>query len=576
MTNSRATKIKMAERYIKDYDFEPALEILSGLLADSAADYEAFRLLYDLYVDNGCWDDAEVLIHAYAANYQDKDWKDSFLLTIYLGRYDVEKALETAQQMIASFPDFQEEIANIGYQFKLANLENDFLNLLERTVLPGYKSEVSLAYYHANYGRNYTLAIAFIQKALNHHPNDEILLSYLQRYEIDEFEQCYKVAKQKLSGKLSGDAVQDYKALLSIRPESVMIKEYYLSSIACRYFPPFYWYFHRNNFVGTAPYSGRAIFYLLFFLACALYYKSGKTLETTDHLQSVIWLFSALVIPRYTVFPLFVQILGLWYLPGYHLLQRPFDFLKGAIILFAWVQLLLFSISSTEIHGFNYFLVTGFIANVALIEFVQKLENGRLKYLFLIYIVISIGLGLASFFKIIPDVFLAFMIAGWMPPVLVGGLADSFKKIWEDWHSTSNDSLHIPGISNRIQQISIIAGSVGIILFIASAKMKAAVPTWLFPVSFLLVTYSFTLFSFSEKENNRPDFGWKWKNKPWFRWLFVLFSIGMWAGLLGLSSNGSRPIREYDTWIPFLALFLGSWAALFILHFYYRSRRYGD
>jgi hypothetical protein len=80
----------------------------------------------------------------------------------------------------------------------------------------------------------------------------------------------------------------------------------------------------------------------------------------------------------------------------------------------------------------------------------------------------------------------------------------------------------------------------------------------------------------AKKEFNKPDFGWNWKNRPWFRWLFILFSLGMWIGVLGLSPNGSRPIREYDSWIPLLALFLGSWTALFILHFYYRSKRYDD
>ncbi|MBK9336489.1 MAG: hypothetical protein IPM98_07820 [Lewinellaceae bacterium] len=360
------------------------------------------------------WDASEQLIMAFSETPSGSVVKNDALLMLYLAKRDAPNALLVAESIMLENPEYGDFLSGLGYNFKNAGLEPEFLKLLGTLRVDGFDNNLALANYFGSVNNDYATAIEFINESLKNDPGNQLFLSYKQHYEENLVRTKIVDARKKISGEANGDGREEYREILAICPDSLTAQEYYLSALACRHFPPFYWYFYHNNFVSTSPYSFRVIIYLFFFIACSLYYKGGKPGDSPDHLHSVIWLFSILVVPRYTLFPALIQLLAFKHLPGYHLLKKPYDFVKGSIILAAWIGLLC-TAADPDAKGFQYFIAGSFMTYVLMLDYADQLTDSSHQKMLRMYTLIGCAIAGLSLAKIIPEGFLFFVFAGWLP-----------------------------------------------------------------------------------------------------------------------------------------------------------------
>jgi hypothetical protein len=570
MTKKRISDLTKAQNAFYEGDVTTAVDILEKMWEELPFDYEVFRLLNECYMAQEEWDASEQLIMAFSETPSGAVVKNDALLMLYLAQRDAPNALLAAEAIILENPEYGDFLTSLGYNFKNAGFEPEFLNMLDTLRIDGFDNNLALANYFGNVIYDYATAIEFVNESLKNDPDNQLFLSYKQQYEENLVRKKILEAQKKISGEADGDGIAEYREILAIRPDSLTAQEYYLSALACRYFPPFYWYFYRNNIVGTSPYSFRVIIYLIFFIACTLYYNGAKPSDSPDQLHSVIWLFSLLVVPRYTLFPALVQLLAFKHLPGYHLLKKPYDFIKGSIILAAWIGLLC-TAADPDAKGFQYFIAGSFMTYVFLLDYADQLTDAFHQKMLRMYTLIGCTIAGLSLAKVIPDAFLFFVFAGWLPPVLLGSGLEYYQKLQKERLAENKEDMTEDAVNRRHSRkahlLALLTAIGMFVLFVIANQNIAASSEWLFYFSFATMLLAITVFSFTQDD----QFGRAWRNKPTFRWVFVALSTGMVSGIMLTQPYGDTPIREDWRWIPGVLLFLGCWAGLFLL--YYRHAR---
>ncbi len=564
MNFTQKEKLTRAQQAMSEGDYAEAEAILKPLWDAFPFEHEVFHLLKECYVALGNWPAAEALVMQFGATLSGEDYKNEALLELYLAQKDIQKALETASRIIVLYPDFYDSIADMGYRFKSAGFEQNYLNFLNELILPGFNRHIALAVSSAHFNGDYETAIDHVKNGLEEQPEDELLLSYLENFNDNLKLRMVQEARALISHEKSGDAVAACKAVWQMNPESVTAQEYYLSALACKKFPPFYWYFYQWNFAGPASYSFRGILYVIFFVICALYYRGGKS---TDHLESVVWLFAGMSIPRYTLFPLMVQLLAFFYVPGYHLLKKPFDFIKGTILLGVWL-LALHNAMNPHAPGFHYFLTGCFATHVFLFDHADNLTSSVQKKLLRCYAGLALTLAVLSYFQLIPDIFLLLVFAAWLPPMFIGIGWNFFQK-YRTIHRQSNAELdpessgfRYNGLPEdlkatvRLQLIFGILAAAGFLGFALTQYVPGQFESLLMFSSFAVFFYSLTVsLSCSRDPENVRDMGWLWKNSATFQWTVGLLGLGMLIGVVSLVPFAKTPLRNDWRWIPGVVAF---------------------
>ncbi|MBL7809461.1 MAG: hypothetical protein JNN28_16700 [Saprospiraceae bacterium] len=568
---TRSQTIRKAQKAFEQEQYPQVVQLLAPLCVKYPQDAEGFYLLLDAYQALENLDAAEQLIRQYekaTGNAQHK-----LLLGIYLGRKDIQKALNASAALIAEYPDFYEEIAHLGVSFYHSGYEQAFLQQLQNTQLPDYNPLLAIAHYHVMVKQDYAAGMDCIRQAMEQQPDNEELPHYLESYKKELIRQQKKEAQKQLSGETEGDAIAAYRNILELDPDNVTAQEYYLIAQVCKKIPPFYWYFYKTNFISQSPYFFRAIFLMVFCVVCALYYKGEKVAGATDHLQSVTWFFAALAIPRYTLLPFSIQVISFWYMPGYHLLKKPLDFVKGLLMLACWALLVYLSISPTT-RGFDYFICGAFVLTyIGLLELAETGLPPLQRKLLLFYTAVAGISGILAYLGWISDGFLFFAFAGWLPPLLAGMAIDFYHKnrnAIPEAGVAGSDQSHVRWTRN-LHVGSLILAILLTIAFFASQKMEGETRHWVGFLSFGLMMYGFTLFSFTETSTTNHPFYSIWTRYKTFRALFILCSLGMIGGLLTVAPYATVPLRTEWRWIPGVVVFAGSWIGLFLL--YYRFLR---
>jgi tetratricopeptide (TPR) repeat protein len=567
----RSQTIRKAQKAFEQKQYPQVMQLLAPLYAQQPQDAEVFYLLLDVYQALENLDAAEQLIRQFekaTGNAQHK-----LLLGIYLSRKDIQKALSASAALIAEYPDFYEEIGGLGFSFHASGYEQAFLQQLQNTQLPDYNPLLAIAHYHVMVKQDYAAGMDCIRQAMEQQPDNKELPYYLESYKKELIRQQKQAAQKQLSGETEGDAIAAYRNILELDPGNVTAQEYYLIAQTCKKFPPFYWYFYKTNFVSLSPYFFRAIFLLVYTVVCSLYYKGGKTAGATDHLQSVTLFFAALAIPRYTLLPISIQIMALWYVPGYHLLKKPLDFVKGLVMLAAWSNMIFLSLNPS-VRGFDYFICGGFVITyIGLLELAST-DLPRIQRIWLLcYTVVSGILSVLAYGGIVADGFLFFAFAGWMPPLFAGMTIDFYKKHQRTLLEGLGDEVQ-KRAKVRTQNIhagALITSILLAVVFFASQKLSPEIQNYVGNTAFSGAALAITLFSFTESSASNRDFSSVWAQQKVFRRLFLLCGLGMMGGLLAIVPYTTVPLRTEWRWIPGVAVFAGSWVGLFLL--YYRFLR---
>ncbi|MBN8679063.1 MAG: hypothetical protein J0M29_12615 [Chitinophagales bacterium] len=568
---TRSQTIRKAQKAFEQEQYPQVVQLLAPLCVQHPQDAEVFYLLLDAYQALENLDAAEQLIRQYenaTGNAQHK-----LLMGIYLSRQDIQKALNASAALIAEYPDFYEEIAHLGISFYHSGYEEAFLQQLQNTQLPDYNSLLAIAHYHVMVKQDYAVGMDYILQAMEQQPDNGELPHYLESYKKELIRQQKKEGQKQLSGEAKGDAIDSYRNILELDPANVTAQEYYLIAQTCKKIPPFYWYFYKTNFVSLSPYFFRAVFLLVYAIVCALYYKGGKTAGTTDHLQSVTLFFAALAIPRYTLVPLSIQLMAFWYVPGYHLLKKPLDFVKGLVMLIVWSNMVFLSLNPS-VKGFDYFICGAFVIGyIGLLELAGTELSRIQRIALLVYTAVAGLLSILAYGRLISDGFLFFAFAGWIPPLFAGMAIDFYQKHQRTLLESLGDDVQ-KRAKVRTQNIhagALITSILLAIVFFASQKLSPEIRGYVGNLAFSGAALAITLFSFTESSTSNHDFSSVWAQQKTFRWLFLLSSLGMAGGLISIVPYSDVPMRTDWRWIPGVVVFVGSWIGLFLL--YYRFLR---
>lgn len=554
---------------VNEGDYAAAGAILKPLWDELPTDYDVFQLLNECYRVQENWGASEALILQFGQTPEGEYFKNEALLGLYLGQKDLDKALQTMSAIIAQNPDFYDAFADLGNQFKSEGFEQAFLDYLSGLSLPGYNRHMALAGYHAYWDNDFQAAIDYIKQGLEEQPGDALLLGALQRYEGNLVYQKIGEAEAAVGNRGFGGAVGTYKAVLDLMPGSVTAQEYYLFAVACKIFPPLNGYFRYLNITATTPYAFRAILYLIFFVVCAFYYRDGLSVGSTDYLKPVVWLLAALSIPRYTLVPLLIQLLSLWYVPGYHLLKKPVDFIKGAILLGVWL-LALRNTMLPNANGFHFFLTAGFVSYVLMLEYADEPPSSVEKRLLRVYAGLALCLAVLSYAGLIPEVFLFLVFGAWLPPIFAGMLWKFYQK-YRDIHTegaspeawTGEGTRIVPKATVRLQLIFGLLAAAGFAGFVVAAHLPAPFESAVMMPSFAFLFFGITVSLFcSEEPGNVRDMGWNWRHSAPFRRNVLLFGLGMLAGVCSLIPLGNVPLALDWRWIPGAVLFFACWFGL--------------
>lgn len=558
-----------AQALVNEGDHDAAEAILKSLWDELPTDYDVFHLLNECYRTRENWAASEALILQFGQTPEGEYFKNEALLGLYLAQKDLDKSLQTMSVIIAQNPDFYDAFADRGNQFKNEGFEQAFLEYLSGLSLPGYNRYMALASYSAYWNNDYQAAIDYIRQGLKEQPGDALLLSALQRYEDNLGYQKIGEAEAAVGNRGFGGAVGAYKAVLDLMPGSVTAQEYYLFAVACKIFPPLNGYFRYLNITATTPYAFRAILYLIFFIACAFYYRDGHSAGSTDYLKPVVWLLAALSIPRYTLFPLLIQMLSLWYVPGYHLLKKPFDFLKGAILLGVWL-LALRNTMLPDVNGFQFFLTAGFVTYVLMLEYADEPPSSVEKRLLRVYAGLALCLAVLIYAGLIPEVFLFLVFGAWLPPIFAVMLWKFYQK-YRDIHAegaspeawTGEGTRIVPKATVRLQLIFGLLAAAGFAGFVIAARLPEQPGSIVMFPSFALLIYGITVSLYcSEEPGNIRDMGWNWRHSAPFRRNILLFGLGMLAGICSLIPLGNTPLVRDWRWIPSTVVFFACWFGL--------------
>ncbi len=554
---------------VKEGDYAGAEAILKPLWDELPTDYDVFQLLNECYRVQENWAASEALILQFAQTTEGEYFKNEALLSLYLAQKDLDRALQMMSVIIAQNPDFYDAIADLGNQFKSEGFEQAFLEYLSGLPLPGFNRYLALAAYHAYLDSNYQAAIDYIKQGLEEQPGDALLHGALQRYEDNLAYQKIGEAEAAVRSRGFGGAVGTYKAVLDLMPGSLTAQEYYLFAVACKIFPPLNGYFRYLNVTATTPYAFRAMLYLIFFVACAFYYRDGHSTGSTDYLKPVVWALAALSIPRYTLFPLLVQSLSLWYVPGYHLLKKPFDFLKGAILLGVWL-LALRNTMLPDANGFQFFLTAGFVTYVLMLEYADEPPSSVEKRLLRVYAGLALCLAVLSYAELIPEVFLFLVFGAWLPPIFAGFVWKFYQKYREahaqiDSAETQTDGgpSTEPKTTIRLQLVFGLLAAAGFAGFVVAARLPAPFESAVMMPSFAFLFFGITVSLFcSEDPGNVRDMGWSWNHSARFRRNILLLGLGMLAGICSLIPLGNTPLVRDWRWIPGAIVFFSCWFGL--------------
>lgn len=569
MSPDQEEKFVHAQILVNEGDLAAAEAILVALRDELPDDYEVFQLLNECYQAQGNWTASGALILQFGQTPEGEYFKNEALLGLYLAQKDLDKALQTMSVIIAQNPDFYDAVAGLGDQFKTAGFEEAFLDHLAKLSIPGFNRYMALAACHAFLHSDYQTAIDHIKQGLQEQPGDELLGSALQGYEDDLKGQKIEEAEATRRSRGPGAAVEAYKAVLDLMPGSATAQEYYLFALASKKFPPLNGYFRYLNIVATTPYAFRAILYLIFFVACAFYYRDGHSPGSTDYLKPVIWLLAGLSIPRYTLFPLLVQILALRYVPGYHLLKKPFDFLKGAILQGGWLLALRHTLLP-DANGFQFFLTAGFVTHVFLFDYADGLLSLIQKRLLRAYAGLALVLAVLSYAGLIPEVFLFFVFAAWLPPIFAGILWTFYQK-YRDIHAqgaspgiyAGESARTDPKATVRLQLIFGLLAAAGFAGFVIAARLPEQFSSAVMMPSFALMFFGITVSLYcSEEPGNIRDMGWNWRHSAPFRRNLLLFGLGMLAGVCSLIPLGNILMARDLRWIPGAVMFFTCWFGL--------------
>lgn len=554
---------------VNEGDYAAAEAILKPLWDELPTDYDVFQLLNECYRVQENWAASEMLIWQFGQTPEGEYFKNEALLRLYLAQKDLDKALEILAAIIKENPGAYDVIGDLGNLFKSEGFEQEFLDYLSGLSLPGYNSYLALAAYSAYWTSDYQAAVDYVKQGLEQQPRDGLLLSALQAYENVLRLQKIDEALALVRARGFGSAVGAYKAVLDLAPGSVTAQEYYLFALACKKVPLLNGYFRYINFIAIAPHVFRAIFHLIFFLICAFYYRDGHTAGSTDYMKPVVWLLAGLSIPRYTLFPLLVQLLALRYVQGYHLLKKPFSFLKGAILLGVWL-LALRNTLLPDINGFQFFLTGGFVTYVFLFDYADKMPSRAQKHLLRAYTGLALCLAILSYAGLIPEIFLFLVFGAWLPPMLAG-TAWKFYEKYRDIHAQSSPvepqagevPRKDPKATVRLQLIFGLLAAAGFAGFAFAARNPGHYGNIVMFPSFALMIYGITVSLFcSEEAGNTRDIGWNWKHSASFRRNMLLFGLGMLSGICSLIPLGNTPLARDWRWMPGVVVFFACWFGL--------------
>lgn len=571
MTKSQI--IREAQKAFNQEQYPQLIQLLEPLYVAHPQDSEVFHLLLDGYLAQENWGAAEKHIQKFEQATGNN--QNQLLLGIYLGRKDIQKALSTSAAIIAEYPDFYEEIGSLGFSFHASGYEQAFLQQLQNTQLPDYNPLLAIAHYHVMVKRDYAAGMACIRQAIQQQPDNKELPYYLESYTRELISRQKQAAQKQLSGETEGDGIAAFREILNLDPDNVTAQEYYLIGLTCKKLPPFYWYFYKTNFVSLSPYFFRAIFLLVYCMVCSLYYKGGKTAGATDHLQSVTLFFAVLAIPRYTLLPLCIQVMAFWYMPGYHLLKKPLDFVKGLVMLTAWIIMVILSLDP-NVKGFDYFICGAFaISYIGLLELASTDLPRTQRIALLWYTAVAGVLGILAYGRVVSDGFLFFAFAGWLPPVLAGMAMDFYQKhqiaLLESLEDDAQKRSKVR--TQYIHAGALIASILLAVVFFVSQRLSQEVQNYAGNAAFSGAALAITLFSFTESNPSNRDFSSVWAEQKTFRWLLILCGLGMVGGLLSIAPYSSTPIRTEWRWIPGVAVFAGSWIGLILLYFRFLKKQ---
>jgi hypothetical protein len=256
---------------------------------------------------------------------------------------------------------------------------------------------------------------------LDTHPTDLLALQYRDIFQKNQKSQLITEARAQLSEGNTAEALPLYKSLLEMEPRSATAQEYYLCTLAAHWFPPFRWYFYKTNFMAYFPWLMKAVAYFFVMLAGVLYYKSGKPVDSPDHLVGPMLLFAVLIIPRYSLLPMTVQVLAFRHAPGYHLLKKPVDFFAGVILLISW-SYFISRVLDPQVKSFELFLPAAFMFHILNFQLAQQEEQVLLRKILLGYAVFALAVALLSWVNILPDGYKFFIFGSWLPLVLIHSL----------------------------------------------------------------------------------------------------------------------------------------------------------
>ena len=410
-----------AQAAINAGDYSAAEAMLQPLWKEMPGDLEVFRLLRDCYLQQEKWDEAEHMIRTAGETLYGGDIDQDDLLHLFLLKKDIDAALQLAYEMITADPEFSDLHFNIGQHFKSAGFSDRLVEFIAENWTDEKEKNMFLARHYAFVEQDNQRALQYVQQVLDTHPTDPPALQYRDLFQKNQKSQLIAEARTQLSEGNTGAALPLYKKLLELEPRSATAQEYYLCTLAAHYFFPFRWYFYKTNFMASFPWLMKAVAYFFVMMAAVLYYHGEQPANGRDHLEGAMLLFTALVIPRYTLVPLLVQLLAFRHAPGYHLLKKPYDFACGSILLISWL-FYIHEVLAVGTQSFKLFLPAAFMFQILSFQLAKGETRKGLRTLFSLYAFVSLAIALLSWVNILPDGYRFFIFAGWMPLVLAASV----------------------------------------------------------------------------------------------------------------------------------------------------------
>ncbi len=542
--------------------YDTALPLLEGYWAKQPNDYAVFLLLEKCYSGKGDWDAYEKMLLQITPGHEATYLLSRYRIKLALGRKEPNEAIKILNICVDAYKNAQrvdadgsyqddfialdENIPEIGSLFKKYGYADAFIERLNTFGhSPEFSGPILLSRYFLYVEQNIEKSLQTIEAALLQHPNDEQLIYALESYRNKFFDENQKQARQHLSNHQTEQAIGLYRNILREKPSSIIAQEYYLSAVVCRFFPPFLWFFSRYNWAGFLPPMGKAFLHAMFFFLCCFYYKDHKENIENDVLENITWVCAVLAMCRFLLFPIVIQFAAFLVLPKYHLFKRPIRFFQGVLILLAWCHVLWAYGKEPEELSFRLILTVAFLINVVILDFAKDLTPIK-KWVCLAYTGISLTLGILGCFNIISDIWLGFLIAGWMLPILLNALIDWGKNLQTDLrvqsHVTDDRARRNIQTSKRIFVAAQVVMAIALLVFFAKRLVPQAWESVHLYLSFGVFLTSLVIVMLAE--NNEPDLVTLSKTRPSFTALIALLLMCMYCCLYILTTCGNHLFRE--------------------------------